>query len=176
MPTEALPGVEEKLQEASTLYAEGDYSGAYKRYLKLAKSGEIFSRYRISYMAAVGLGTKQDPVESLAWAVLAEDIGPDSLTNYRKAIAALVPEKHRRKAQRKTDTYRKRWDTKTSAGGKCTGSRLAAACGGATSAGGRTISWPQDHSGDPEQLELIEGLNQAILKDTFHQQAIAPTG
>ena len=57
--------------EASTLYANGDYGQAYKQYLKLGKQGDRFSAYRVSYMSLKGQGTKQDVIESLAWAVLA---------------------------------------------------------------------------------------------------------
>ena len=166
----------EQPDEASILYQQGDYANAIKSYEKQARAGETFARYRLSYMYAVGLGTKPDPVKSVAWAMLAEESGARGLADYRKAVAALVPEKNRRKAQRTTDTYRRRFDQQKSARGDCTGSRLSAACGGARTSGGRRIVWEEDLSEDPGQLELIKSMNESLLQETFGKSSASPAG
>lgn len=153
--------------EATALYNQGEYEKAYKKYRRSAKRGDPLARYRMSYMSAMGLGTERDPVESMIWAVLAEDVGPPRLAKYRQEISKLVPVDDRRKAQRQSDRLRRRFSEQASAGGDCTGSRLATACGGTQSFRGRPIAWPDDMSGDPEQLRRIEEMNTLILEKTF---------
>lgn len=153
-------------QEATSNYDNGDYASAYKKYLKLAKKGDWFSQYRISYMELNGLGTSEDVIESLAWAVLAAQNGPEDLASYQDVVAALVPEDKRKKAQQKVDYYMRRWgedddnDTRISSG-KCTGSRLA--CSPAPSAH-NWISWKRNEPQGQELEDLIETLNQSILE------------
>ena len=152
-------------QEATALYDNGDYAGAYKKYLKLGKTGDWFSQYRISYMNLNGLGTSGDVIESLAWAVLAAQSGPEDLASYQDAVAALVPENKRKKAQQKVDYYMRRWgkddnnDTRISSG-KCTGSRLAC---NQTSSSHNWVSWKRNAPQEQELEDLIETLNQSIL-------------
>lgn len=152
-------------QEATTLYENGAYAEAYKKYLKLGKKGDWFSQYRISYMHLNGLGTNGDVVESLAWAVLAAQSGQEGLASYQDAVAALVPEDKRKKAQQKVDYYMRRWgeddnnDTRISSG-KCTGSRLA--CNTASSSQ-NWISWKRNTPQEQELKSRIETLNQSIL-------------
>lgn len=162
-----------QVDEARAFYQHGDFKNAYKQYLKRAKKGDVFARYRVSYMLAMGQGVKYDPYESLAWAVLATETGPRGLGKYQDAVATLVPEKERRKAQKTTDNFRRRWERDTygstsRAGGGCTGSRLSANCGGSTSVAGPRIPWGEDLSADPAQKERIEELNQSILESVFN--------
>lgn len=164
-PVLANSGQGDWQQEATTLYDNGDYASAYKKYLKLGKKGDWFSQYRISYMKLNGLGTSGDVIESLAWAVLAAQNGPEDLASYQDAVAALVPEDKRKKAQQKVDYYMRRWgkydnnETRISSG-KCTGSRLA--CNSARSSQ-NWISWKRNEPQGQELEDLIETLNQSIL-------------
>jgi TPR repeat protein len=160
------------LGNANALYDSGDYEAAYKQYSKLAKKGDIFSQYRMSYMTLMGLGTRADVVESLAWAMLAAESENDSLISYRAAVAALVPSDQRKKAQNLTGTFLRRWSGDKDATedpmasvykGGCTGTRLAKNC---YQEGGDSawIPWGEDRSGDPAQRERIEQLNQDIVE------------
>jgi hypothetical protein len=125
-------------QVADRLYQDGDYSNAYKKYRALAKKGDSFSQYRVSYMHLEGLGTMQNTVEAFAWAALSAQDYQDELVNYRNAVAGLVPEKHRGKAERKADYYYRRWGNRAIAADaiqgaryelrECTGSRLGQRC------------------------------------------------
>jgi hypothetical protein len=125
-------------QTADTYYMNGDFDQAYKQYLKLAKKGDSFSQYRVSYMFLEGEGRKADVIESFAWAVLAAEDGQEDLVSYRSAVAGLVPEKKRGKAERKADYYMRKWgnlalaDAATRRARKqlreCTGSRLGTRC------------------------------------------------
>jgi TPR repeat protein len=163
---------------ASALYEQGDYSKAYKEYKKMARDGNTFAQYRMSYMSLMGLGTKPDAVESLAWAVLAAEGKDESLDEYQSAVAAMVPSKHRKKAEKKADYYLRRWGEKDRVGGRvssgstdgrCTGSRLAANCDSGGSAGAYWISWGQDKSTDRTHRSEIEALNEAIVESAGGQ-------
>lgn len=159
--------------EAVALYRQGDFKDAYKKFLKRAKKGDVFARYRVSYMLAMGQGTDYDPIESLAWAVLATETGPSGLGKYQDAVAALVPEADRRNAQRTTDNFRRRWERKTyssrsHSGGGCTGTKLSANCGGSTKISGPRIPWGEDLSADPAHKDRIRELDPSILESVFH--------
>lgn len=171
-PAVASSGQSDLLGNASALYDSGDYEAAYKQYSRLAKKGDVYSQYRMSYMTLMGLGTRADVVESLAWAVLAAESRHASLMNYRAAVAALVPSDQREKAEKKTSTYLRRWSgdknatTDTMASlykGGCTGTRLAKNCYQEGSSGSAWIPWGEDRSGDPVQRERIEELNLDIV-------------
>jgi len=79
-PNAALAStVPEQKDEAAQLYDSGEYKSAYKQYLKLAKDGDTFAQYRVSYMRLTGLGTKEKVSEAMAWAVLASQSGDTEL-------------------------------------------------------------------------------------------------
>jgi hypothetical protein len=125
-------------KEAGQLFQQSDYTGAYKKYLKLARKGDSFSQYQVSYMYLKGLGRKEDVVESLAWAVLAAQNRQKDLVKYRDTVALLVPEDKHGKASRKIDYYVRRWgnepeavETRDGPRGDavhCTGSRVGNRC------------------------------------------------
>lgn len=126
-------------EDADRVYASGDYPKAYSKYLKLAKKGDSFSQYRVSYMNLEALGMNEaDVVEAFAWAVLAAQSGQSELVKYRRAVAEMVPENKQRKALRKVDFYMRRWGNIALAqdaivGAReqtrdCTGSRLGQRC------------------------------------------------
>lgn len=162
------------LGKAGSLYEQGDYSKAYKQYQKMAKDGDRFAQYRVSYMTLMGLGTRADVVESLAWAVLAAEGDHDALDRYQTAVAAMVPGDKRKKAEKKADYFLRRWGSDDRKSGTepsfnsstaCTGSRLAGNCGMSGSGSGYWITWGPDKSSDPAQRQHIEELNRAIVEN-----------
>ena len=172
-PALASSGASGPLGKAATAYEQGDYGTAYKQYVKLAKKGDTFSQYRASYMSLMGLGTGVDPVEAMAWAVVAAEVDHEALGRYESAVAAMVPGELRKKAQQRADYYLRRWGREDRDGGRilastsegsCTGSRLAANCGQAESGGAKWITWGVDKSHDPEHQREIEELNELILQ------------
>jgi hypothetical protein len=155
--------------EATTLYESGDYAAAYKRFLKLGKKGDAYSSYRVSYMLLNGQGTDEDVIESLAWAAVAAQKGNEHLRSYQDAVAAMVPEKKRKKAQSKADYYVRRWGEKEDSGsrrprGECTGSRLSANCTPETSSS-IWIRWTKNPPGEQELMQRIEKLDEVIVQD-----------
>ena len=55
-------------QAADDAYDNGTYATAYKKYLKLARRGDTFSQYRLSYMHFQGQSVDVDWAEAFAWA------------------------------------------------------------------------------------------------------------
>lgn len=172
-PATANSGANGPLGKASAAYEQGDYSTAYRQYVKLARTGDTFSQYRASYMSLMGLGTGVDTVEAMAWAVLAAEGDHATLDRYESAVAAMVPGELRKKAQKRADYFLRRWGRGDYGGGRvlastseggCTGSRLAANCGQAGSGRANWIAWGADKSSDPEHRDQIEKLNELIVQ------------
>ena len=125
-------------KEAGQLFQQSNYTNAFKKYLQLAKKGDSFSQYQVSYMYYKGLGQKEDVVESLAWAVLAAQDRQKDLVKYRDTLALLVPEDKHNKATRKIDYYVRKWGNKPKVDESqdgprgdavhCTGSRVGNRC------------------------------------------------
>jgi hypothetical protein len=127
-----------KQEQADKLYAGGKYTEALKSYLSLAKQGDSFAQYRVSYMYFEGQGHESDIVESFAWAYLAAQNKSDPLIKYRDTVSAMVPENQQNKAVRKIDYYMRKWGNRKLASdmitqtkrelNDCTGSRLGTRC------------------------------------------------
>lgn len=126
-------------RHADSLYDQGQYEEAMKRYLRLAKKGDAFSQYRVSYMHLEALGEEEeDLIEAFAWATLAAQNRQKELVDYRDAVGSLVPEKYHRKALRRVDYYMRKWGNAAIADDaargarrelrNCTGSRLGNRC------------------------------------------------
>ena len=125
-------------QHADSLYDQGDYGAAMKQYLALAKRGDTFSQYRVSYMYLEGQGLPSDVIESFAWASLSAQNYQKDLVLYRNIVSSLVPGDEQRKAARRVDYYMRRWGNRAIAqdavkGARrelrdCTGSRLGTRC------------------------------------------------
>ena len=123
---------------ADQLYAQGDYPAAMKQYLSLAKDGDNFAQYRVSFMYLEGQGVEADLVEAYAWAAVAAQQGQTALLTYRDTVGSLVPENQRRKAVRTADYYTRKWGRDDYADeyaraarkilSRCTGSRLGSRC------------------------------------------------
>lgn len=134
--TEAVVTPEQ--QYADDAYARGDYPAAMKQYLALAKEGDTFAQYRVSYMYLEGQGLAPDLVESYAWAAVAARQGQMELLRYRDTVGSLVPESQRRKAARTAEYYARKWGqdeadyeygrTVRNEMRRCTGSRIGARC------------------------------------------------
>jgi len=127
-----------KQEQADQLYARESYPEALRNYLILAKKGDSFSQYRVSYMYLEGQGQQADIVEAFAWATLAAQNHQDPLIDYRDTVARLVPSDQRNKAMRKLDYYMRKWGNRQLASDMitqtkrelkdCTGSRLGTRC------------------------------------------------
>lgn len=166
--------------QATTYYDNGDYDKAYKAYLKLSKQGDRFSAYRVSYMMLKGQGTKPNVIESFAWAAVAAENGPTELKEYRDAVATLVPEKKRAKAQQRVGYFMRRWgpeddSAKGGSRGNCTGSRLSAVCDGPSSSQ-QWIKWRNDVPEEAVIFENIEALNEEITSNPSRLQTTATKG
>lgn len=127
-----------KQEQADQLYDKGNYSSALNSYLALAKKGDSFSQYRVSYMYLEGQGHEPDVVEAWAWAALAAQNKADPLVDYRDTVSRLVPQDQQKKALRKLDYYMRKWGNRQLASDMitktqrelqdCTGSRLGTRC------------------------------------------------
>ena len=132
------PGVARAQQHADRFYEAGEYRKAYRKYIELAKIGDSFSQYRVSYMHYSGEGQATDPVEAYAWAVLAAQNGNHDLVAYRDAIWDALPEADRHEAEDLAANYLNRWGNLALAEEAarkarqrlrdCTGSRLGTRC------------------------------------------------
>ena len=173
IPALGNAGPAERAGSAAADFQQGDYKSAYKSYVKLAKDGDAFAQYRVSYMELMGLGTKPDVVDAMAWAVLAAETGHEELVRYQDEVSTLVPSDKRKKAQARADYFLRRWGREDRGGGSqlakksegvCTGSRLARNCGQESDGSGKWIAWGEDRSGDPDQKDRIEDLNDSIQR------------
>lgn len=175
----------DRQNEASSLYESGEYKAAYKQYLKLAKDGDTFAQYRVSFMRLTGLGTKEKVSEAMAWAVLASQGGDSELAEYRDVVAKLVPADERKSVETKATRYARRWGSTEAledsapvgaSGVECTGSRLMRNCRSGTSSPSVHISWSEDRSGEPALLDRIDALDQVISEHFSEAQVSEEEG
>lgn len=125
-------------QQADAAYEAGEFSRAFKGYLRLAKKGDPFSQYRSSYMYLQGEGVEPDIPNAFAWAVLAAESKDPQLENYLHEVKALVPADEREAAQRQAENHLRQWgrlalamEARRKADRQlrgCTGSRLGTRC------------------------------------------------
>lgn len=122
--------------QADQLYEDGDYSKAFKKYMKLGKMGVSHSQDRVSKMYEKGEGTKVNLTEAYAWSVLAAQRGASEKVTRRDSLLEQSSDKAKaeKKAKKLLNKYgrealQKRADSKaklkhnTKSGG-CTGSKL----------------------------------------------------
>lgn len=127
-----------KQEQADQYYEKANYTDAFRSYLALAKKGDSFSQYRVSYMYLEGQGQEADIVEAFVWANLAAQNRADPLIDYRDTVARMVPAKEQPRAMRKLDYYMRKWGDRQLAADMitqtkrelrdCTGSRLGSRC------------------------------------------------
>ena len=119
-------------------YDQREYRKALASYMVLARKGDPFSQYRISYMHLQGEGVKVDYSEAFAWAVLAAESGDEKLGSYFEEVKRLVPDDQQDEAQSLAEDYMYRWgrmalaiEARRKADKQlrnCTGSRLGTRC------------------------------------------------
>ncbi len=159
-------------QAADDAYDNGAYAKAYRKYLNLARRGDTFSQYRLSYMHFQGQSVDVSWAEAFAWAVLAAQGNNPQLVKYMAALGQLVPEEEGNRATIKAKHYLDRWGDMAIAEDarrgalrelrQCTGSRLGTRCeevyamqmpkfwaigSGQSVSGGRTMNGSTSHSG-----------------------------
>lgn len=125
-------------EQADAAYEQKKYSRAMKGYQQLARKGDTFSQYRLSYMHLMGEGVDVDYPEAFAWAVLAAESKDEQLEKYYNEVKDRVPEDQRDKAQKLAEDYLHRWgrmalaiEARRKADEQlrsCTGSRLGTRC------------------------------------------------
>ena len=172
MPLVASADLQQKKQEANHLYQSGNYESAYSKYQKLARNGDGFAQYRVSYMNLMGQGGKENVIESLAWAVLAAQSQQEDLVNYMQIVAEMVPTNKRKKADKKIAQYMRKWGNDIGGSSAqrsddvCTGSRL---CNHSSTP--RRVRMPSnlwtDNSNENDQhlKGKVVDLNQSILEN-----------
>ena len=122
--------------QADQLYETGDFSKAFKMYVKLGKMGISHSQDRVSHMYEKGEGTKVNLNAAYAWSVLAAQRGATEKVARRDSLLEQNSDKKtaEKKAKKLLSKYgraalQKRADSKaklkhnTKSGG-CTGSKL----------------------------------------------------
>jgi len=166
-----LADYSEQRDVAERFYAAGDFKNAHKVYKQLAKKGDSFSQYRLSYMYLMGEGEKVDVIESVAWSVLAAQDKQHEKVSYMKTVAEMVPQDQRVKANKKISYYMRKWgediESHTYRDDKiCTGFRL---CNQKTGSG--NVGVPFDlwnisgkRISEQELKQKIDDINQSILK------------
>lgn len=167
--------------EAGRLYDGGQYSDAYKQYRELARNGDSFSQYRLSYMYLMGEGHKEDLIESLAWSVLAAQDRQQELVTYMQTVAGMVPQKQRKKANKKISYYMRKWGKESSSGSsrsdeECTGSRLCNHKNGSGNAGVPSNLWiiSNNESSEQEIESRLMEINETILKSESGKPSAQP--
>jgi len=122
--------------QADQLYEAGEFSKAFKKYVKLGKMGVSHSQDRVSHMYENGEGTKVNLEEAYAWSVLAAQRGAKEKVARRDSLLEKTSDKAKaeKKAKKLMSKYgraalQKKADSKaklkhnTKSGG-CTGSKL----------------------------------------------------
>lgn len=125
-------------ERADAAYAQQKYATALDEYGKLARQGDSFSQYRMSYMNLLGEGVPINYPEAFAWAVLAAESRNEQLETYFTEVRDRVPEEQRDAAQNLAEDYLQHWGRMTLAIAarkkadqqlrNCTGSRLGTRC------------------------------------------------
>lgn len=134
----ADPTYERAQAQADEFYQEGDYRKAYRKYLDLAKVGDSFAQYRVSYMNLYGEGRSKDVVEAFAWSTLAAQNQHPELVEYRDTLWEALDGTTQQDAEDKADKYMNRYGNLALAEkarekarrrlSSCTGSRLSTRC------------------------------------------------
>ena len=79
VPVAMASELQENQVKADLYYEKGNFSKAYKAYLKLAKKGDHYSQDRISYLFANGKGKSADINQAYAWSALAAESGDEQM-------------------------------------------------------------------------------------------------
>lgn len=136
IPVALAASWKEDQAKTDQLYEAGEYTKAFKKYVKLGKMGVSHSQDRVSKMYENGEGTKVNLNEAYAWSVLAAQRGASEKIARRDNLLEQVsdPKAAEKRADKLLSKYgrealQKRADSKaklkhnTKSGG-CTGSKL----------------------------------------------------
>jgi len=168
--TSAVADYSKQQALASRYYENGEYSKAHNEYKDLARDGDRFAQYRLSYMYLMGEGKKEDLIESLAWSVLAAQDRHEDMVAYMQTVAEMVPQSERKKANKKISYYMRKWGDASSSGSSrgdevCTGSRLCNHKTGSGNVGIPSNLWNVGNSGNEQELKTrAMDINEMILK------------
>lgn len=179
-PLAALADYSQKRDVAERYYDAGDFKNAHKIYKELARKGDSFSQYRMSWMYLMGEGQKQDIIESVAWSVLAAQDRQQEKVAYMKTVAEMVPQDERKKANKKISYYVRKWGNETESGSNkddkiCTGFRLCNHKTGAGNVGVPSNLWNVSNNSSHQELKARAiDINESILKSNEDDQPQAP--
>lgn len=171
--TFTLPALADYSQErdvAGRFYSAGDYKNAHKVYKELARKGDSYAQYRLSYMYLMGQGKGEDIIESVAWSVLAAQDKQQEKVAYMKTVAEMVPQDQRKKANKKISYYMRKWGDETGSDSYkddkiCTGFRLCNHKSGAGNVGVPSNLWyVGDELTDQELKARAIDINESIQK------------
>ena len=125
-------------EQADRLYEKQKYEAAYKRYVQLAKKGDSFAQYTVSYMYLEGQGVARDIAQAYAWATLAAEYQNPQITAHYETVKARIPEYGLAAAEALANEYRAEWgqlalaiETRKKLKRQlqeCTGSRIGTRC------------------------------------------------
>lgn len=166
----AMSDYSQQKQEADTYYENGNFSSAFKKYKDLARKGDRYSQYRLSYMYLMGEGQKENVIESLAWSVLAAQDKQDEKVAYMKTVAEMVPQDQRKKANKKISYYMRKWGDESGSDSRrsdneCTGSRLCNHKTSASNVGVPSNLWNVSSNDNTQELKVrAQDINESILK------------
>jgi hypothetical protein len=170
LPLCALADYNQQRDVAGRYYDAGDFKNAHKVYRELARKGDSFSQYRMSWMYLMGEGQKQDLVESVAWSVLAAQDRQQEKVAYMKTVAEMVPQDQRKKANKKISYYVRKWGNEAESGSHkddkiCTGFRLCNHKTGAGNVGVPSNLWNVSNDSSHQELRArAKDINESILK------------
>jgi hypothetical protein len=129
----------QKTQErADRNYEKQNYKKALSSYRALARTGDIFSQYRIATMYMQGQGTKVNLHEAYGWAVLSTQSNNPDLVKFKQELFESIPDGEKEKAH---DRARELWEKYSNRAiaaetrrniqrelRSCTGSRIGSTC------------------------------------------------
>ena len=95
--------------KADRYYQQGNFSKAYKSYLKMAKKGDHYSQDQISHIFANGKGKSTDINQAYAWSVLAAESGDEQMISNSDAL--LQRADNPAKAQSSAEKLKKKYGT-----------------------------------------------------------------
>ncbi|MBV34758.1 MAG: hypothetical protein CMP47_04790 [Rickettsiales bacterium] len=135
-----LPKVEEGAEKKADEYFEqGDFQAAFKQYLSLAKYGDKYSQYMVSFHYLNGLGVEKDIHQAYGWASLARRSPSPEIKRFYQEVEQAVPDAETQQAEKvKIELYEQYSDLAIAMNLKkmirntlpeCTGSRIRGNCG-----------------------------------------------
>ena len=110
VPAVMADELQDNQAKADRYYQKGDFSKAYKSYLKLAKKGDHYSQERVSYMFANGEGKSTDFNQAYAWSALAAESGDEEMMSNSDSLlqSADNPAKVQKSADKLIKKYGKK--------------------------------------------------------------------